>query len=291
MLKIKVKFLHLCLLAIVFIVCIAFLYKDIYKLKSSLNLFQKTLESMYVRVNHIESYNKLNHKDTQVPSNDILEAVNKSSTYSDDVEDIDDEDDIEDDSDDDEDDEDDDESLVKSEEYQDLLRHMSQLMDNDIDSDKTSETSETYIEEIDNIRNDIDDVIDSDELTDTESIDEPTENFTDTTVNQTVDAVHDEPTIDSVVESEEESVAKLTIEPTVENEQVAVSSPLTKTIQIDTDDIKVNIAATADKSVKNKEKYTNKSLNLKTVNELKEILKNKNLSTKGNKKELISRIL
>jgi hypothetical protein len=288
MLKIKVKFLHLCLLALVFIICIAFLYKDIYKLKNSLNLFQKTLEAMYIRVNHLESYNKLNPKD--IPGESLLNSISNKSTANNTNYKLYDIDDVDDEEEDDDDDDEDDGSTVKSDEYQELLRHMSQLMDNDNDNDNDSDDiSETNIEELDDSAMAIND---SDSAPDTyiESIDE---NNLDEIINEdvsepienTIDESTDTTTSESITESTTEPITESFNGLVNESNSESITKPLSKSIEIDTEDIKVNIAN------KSKDKFTNKNLNLKTVNELKEILKNQKLSTKGNKKELISRII
>ena len=253
MLKIKVKFMHLCILALVFFICVAFLYKDILKLKKDTMLLQKTLENVFLRVNNIESFNiaAANNYPTTGPQTATMQKVqnNEEDSATEEYEDIeegeyeddeygsedeeeygDSEEEAEDegnsdeeyddyDGDDSQQTDEDGEALLKSKEYQELLKHMSELSKNDTVTSK--------------VVND----------------------------NKVIDVTDEEPI------NAEEKVVELVSE----NENDL------------SDDIKINIT--------DKKETSFDDLNSKTLAELKDILKSKQKSTKGNKKELVNRII
>ncbi len=252
MFKVKVKFIHLCLLSVVFLICVGFLYKDIFRLKKDLSLYQKTLENVFLRVNNVEKFNALgsvsNTSKNVVqanPSKELRREINEN---------------VEDDS----------ESSLKANEYEQLLRHMSTIMEengsesdeyeDEEDENEYEEDQEEGLEEKEELEEDEYDEEDNDEETDEEfKGDEQLDN-------------------NKLEEVIEETVEETVVEPVLVNKDLKTIISEKKNIDID-DDIKINVKPNSD------------NLNSKTVAELKDILKNKKLSVKGNKNELISRIL
>lgn len=283
MFKVKVKFIHLCLLAIVFLICVGFLYKDVFKLKKDLTLYQQTLENVFLRVNNVEKFNSLGSV-TSAPKNIIQpnysKEINTSTNTTTD---------------------DDSNSLLKANEYEELLRHMSTIVDGDeSESDGSYEDEgeddeeyedddefdeEEYDEAGDGDCEDCDE--DGDENEDEDSEELENEDYEEGDQDNEVGDIEfkgdeqleeiEEVDTDKLENAKEETIV---VEPVsvITNKNLKTSVSEKQNIDID-DDIIINV------------KPDSTNLSLKTVSELKDILKKRKLSVKGNKNELISRIL